>query len=278
MARVIVCAGKRGKTPLRIQKSGERLYSAEEICYYFYHNPETAEDFVKENALADFYENELELSEVAGRLRLLDVAEASTKDYAAVIFGVIPMYTTEEITEFMQELEKSQDLSGWQKLKAKADVYLERGNYREAFEIYEKLLREREEHGISEVACGNLYHNLAVCELHTTGPGAAGVHFENAYEKNRSQESLRSYLLALRLAKKDNEFLNALEQYAVPEALRSEIDTRLFGAVIEAGDTAEYQRLMRVKKLLADGQIAEYREATQKLLEEFKRKYREDNL
>lgn len=278
MARVIVCAGKRAKKPFHVGKSNVKLYSAEEICYYLYHNAGTAEDFLSDHMLADYYEQELGLPEVAGRLRLLNAAEAQPKEYATVIFGVLPMYSPEEIGEFMLELERIQDMSGWQKQKVRADAYLERRNYREAAGIYENLLRNRKENELTEVAVGNLYHNLAVCELHTTGPGTAAVYFAEGYEKNRNPESLQSYLLALRLAKKDNDYLNALERYGVSEGIRSDIDTKLLGIVIEAGETADYMRLMRMKKLLAEGQLQEYRQATQGLLEEFKQQYRLDNM
>lgn len=278
MARVILCAGRRAKTPIHVGKSNIKLYSAEEICYYLYHNAGTAEDFLSDHQLADFYENELALPEVAKRLRLLDAADALPKEYATVIFGVLPMYTPEEIAEFMMELERLQEMAGWQKQKVRADVYLERRNYREAAGIYENLLQYRKENDLSEVAIGNLYHNLAVCELHTTGPSTAAVHFAEAFEKNRNPESLQSYLLALRLAKKDNDYLNALERYGVSDGMRSDIDTKLLGVVIEAGETADYMRLMRMKKLLAEGQLQEYRQATQSLLEEFKKQYRMDNM
>lgn len=277
MARVIMCAGKRGKNPLYIRKSNVKLYSAEEICHYLYHNVGIAEDFVRDNPLADYYEKELGLSETAKRLRLLDAAEAEPKEYALLIFGSMPMYTKEEIGEYIQELEQIQEKSGWQRQKIRADAYLERHNYTEAAEIYEKLLRGREEDAIPETAVGNLYHNLAVCELHTTGPGTAGIYFAEAYERNRNPESLQSYLLSLRLAKKDNDYLNALERYAVPDPVRSDIDTKLLGIAVEAGETADYMRLMRMKKLLAEGQFQEYKAATQRLLREFKQQYRMDN-
>ena len=278
MARVILCAGKRGKHAFRVGKSNIRLFSAEEICYYLYHNAATAEDFLTDPALADYFETELLLPEVAGRLRLLLAADAMPKEYATVIFGITPMYTAEEIAEFMLELEKVSEMPGWQKQKVRADAYLERRNYREAAGIYESLLRSRKEKELSEVAIGNLYHNLAVCELHTTGPGTAAVYFAESYEKNRNPESLQSYLLALRLSKRDNDYLNALERYGVSEQLCSELDTKLLGVTIEAGETADYRRMMRVKKLLEEGQLQEYRQATQSLVEEFKQQYRMDNM
>ena len=278
MARVIVCAGEQSSRPLVVSASNRKLYSAEEVCYYIYHNAEMAEDLFADKSLADFYEFELKLEETAKRLRLLDAADAQAKEYALLLFGVTPMYTEEEIKEYLQELEKFSGLQEWQKQKAKADMYLDHGNYRDASAIYEKLLRSREKNEMSDAIAGNIYHNLAVCELHTTGPGVAGVHFAAAYEKNRNTDSLRSYLLALRLSKKDDEYLQVPDRFPVPESMRSEVDTMLLGTVIEAGETSEYQRLMRVKKMLLEGQIKEYRQATRVLLEEFKKQYRLDNM
>jgi len=171
-----------------------------------------------------------------------------------------------------------QDLKYWQRQKAKADVYLEHRNYRDAMNLYESLLRKRKENEMPEVATGNIYHNLAVCELHITGAGSAAGHFAEAYEKNRSQESLRSYLIALRLAQKDNEYLTALEQYEVSEFMRTEMDAMLFECMVEAGESPEYQEVLRIKKLFSEGQHVEYQEATRMLLEEFKRQYRVDNM
>lgn len=278
MARVILCAGRRSRVPLRLCNTNKKLYSAEEICYYLYHHAATAEDYLTDEALAEYYEKELGLPDTAQRLRLLTASEAPLKEYAMVLFSVTPMYTQEETKEYLEELERLQELKYWQKQKAKADVYLEHRNYRDAVQVYERLLRGRKESGMPETAAGNIYHNLAVCELHISGAGSAGIHFAAAYEKNRNPESLRSYLIVLRLAQKDNEYLTALEHYEVPEAMRSEIDSMLFESMVEAGEAPEYQSFLRVKKLLAEGQIEEYRKATQEMLAGFKSRYRLDNM
>lgn len=278
MARVVLCAGRRSNIPLCPHNANKKLYSAEEVCYYLYHHAATAEDYLTDPALAEYYEKELELPDTAQRLQLLKASEAPLKEYAAALFAATPMYTQEEIAEYLKELERLQELKYWQKQKAKADVYLEHRNYRDAMSVYEWLLRGRKESGMPETAAGNIYHNLAVCELHTSGAGSAGIHFAAAYEKNRSPESLRSYLIALRLAQRDNEYLTALERYEVPEAMRTEIDAMLFESMVEAGEAPEYQSLLRIKKLLAEGQVEEYRRATQKLITGYKSQYRLDNM
>lgn len=278
MARVVLCAGRRSRVPLRLHNINRALYSAEEICYYLYHHASTAEDYITENALADFYETELGLSAVAERLRVLKASEAGVKEFVTVVFGATGMYTEEEIAEYLKELDRLQELKGWQKQKAKADTYLAHGNYRDALLQYEQLLRNRKENEMPEVTTGNVYHNLAICELHISGAGIAAGHFADAYEKNRSQESLRSYLMALRLAQKDNEYLTALTQYEVSELMKTEMDALLFECMVEAAEAPEYQELVRIKKLFSEGQLAEYQEATRSLLEGFKRQYRQDNM
>lgn len=278
MARVIVCAGKRSGVPLYLNNVNSPLYSAEEICFYLYHHASTAEDYVTQDSLADYYETELGLPSVAERLRVLKASEAGLKEYVSVIFGATAMYTPEEVAEYLKETERLLDMKYWQRQKAKADVYLEHRNYRDAMGLYEQLLRNRKENEIPEVATGNIYHNLAVCELHITGAGSAAGHFAEAYEKNRSPESLRSYLIALRLAQKDNEYLTALDVYDVSEYMRTEMDAMMFECMVEAGESREYQELQRIKKLFSDGQLAEYQTATHQLLEMFKKQYRADNM
>lgn len=278
MARVVLCAGRRSRVPLRLHNVNTGLYSAEEICFYLYHHAATAEDYVTEDALAEYYEKELELPAVAERLRVLKASEAGLKEYATVLFGATMMYTEEEVAEYLREMERLLELKFWQKQKAKADVYLDQHSYRDALVLYERLLRERKENGMPEVAAGNVYHNMAICELHITGAGSAAAHFAEAYEKNRSQESLRSYLIALRLAQKENEYLAALSQYEVSDFMRTEMDAMLFECMVEAGESPEYQELMRIKKLFSEGQLTEYQQATRELLNEFKRQYRLDNM
>jgi hypothetical protein len=243
-----------------------------------YHHASTAEDYVTQDSLADYYETELGLPSVAERLRVLKASEAGIKEYVSVIFGATAMYTTEEHSEYLKEMDRLLDMKYWQRQKAKADVYLEHRNYRDAIGLYEQLLRNRKENEIPEVATGNIYHNLAVCELHITGAGSAAGHFAEAYEKNRSPESLRSYLIALRLAQKDNEYLTALDTYDVSEYMRTEMDAMMFECMVEAGESREYQELQRIKKLFSEGQLAEYQTATHQLLETFKKQYRADNM
>ncbi len=278
MARVILCEGKRSRVPLRLHTVNQGLYSAEEICFYVYHHAATAEDYIREDALADFYEDALGLPETAERLRVLKASEAGIKEFALTVFYTTRMYTEEEIAEYVREIERLQELKFWQRQKAKADVYLSHRNYRDAMAVYERLLHGRKENGMPEVTTGNVYHNLAICELHIAGAGSAAGHFAEAYEKNRSRESLRSYLIALRLAQKDNEYLTALEQYEVSELLRTEMDAMLFECMVEANESPEYQELVRIKKLFSEGQLTEYKEATRSLLDGFKRQYRLDNM
>ena len=278
MARVVVCAGKRSGVPLYLNNVNSPLYSAEEICFYLYHHASTAEDYVTQDSLADYYESELGLPSVAERLRVLKASGAGLKEYVSVIFGATAMYTPEEVAEYLKETERLLDMKYWQRQKAKADVYLEHRNYRDAMGLYEQLLRNRKENEIPEVATGNIYHNLAVCELHISGAGSAAGHFAEAYEKNRSQESLRSYLTALRLAQKDNEYLTALDTYDVSEYMRTEMDALMFECMVEAGESQEYQELQRIKKLLSEGQLTEYQAAMHQLLEVFKKQYRADNM
>lgn len=278
MARVIVCAGKRSRVPLCLNNVNSLLYSAEEICFYLYHHASTAEDYVTQDSLADYYETELGLPSVAERLRVLKASEAGLKEYVSVIFGATAMYTQEEVAEYLKETDRLLDMKYWQRQKAKADVYLEHRNYRDAMGLYEQLLRNRKENEIPEVATGNIYHNLAVCELHITGAGSAAGHFAEAYEKNRSPESLRSYLIALRLAQKDNEYLTALDTYDVSEYMRTEMDAMMFECMVEAGESREYQDLQRIKQLFSEGQLSEYQIATHQLLETFKKQYRADNM
>lgn len=278
MARVVLCNGNRSRVPLYLRNVNEGLYSAEEICYYLVHHTATAEDYLKEDALADFYEEHLGLPGVAERLRVLKASEATAKEYAVVIFSATRMYTEEETAEYLMQLERMQDMKPWQKQKAKADVYLEQRNYRDAMNLYEKLLHRQKENEMPEVSAGNVYHNLAICELHITGAGSAAGHFAMAYEKNRSQESLRSYLMALRLGQKDGEYLTALDRYEVSEFMKTEMDAMLFECMVEAGEASEYQEMARIKKLFEDGQLQEYRQATAELLLQFKKQYRQDNM
>lgn len=278
MARVVLCSGKRSRVPLHLHNVNRELFSAEEICYYLYQHASTAEDYITENALADFYETELDLPAVAERLRVLKASEAGVKEFVTVIFGSTGMYTEEEIAEYLKDMERLQELKVWQKQKAKADTYLAHRNYRDAMLQYEQLLRNRKENEMPEVTTGNVYHNLAICELHISGAGSAARHFAEAYEKNRSQESLRSYLMALRLAQKDNEYLTAFTQYDVSEVMKTEMDAQFFECMVEAAEAPEYQELVRIKKLFSEGQLAEYEEATRVLLDGFKKQYRIDNM
>ena len=119
MARVLACAGRRSTVPFQLQNTNKKVYSAEEVSYYLFHNPATAEDYVKDEALADYYETRLDLPETAERLRLLKASEAGIKEYALLLFSVTLMYTEEEIGEYMAELLRLQDLKYWQKQKAK---------------------------------------------------------------------------------------------------------------------------------------------------------------
>ncbi len=273
MGKMIVTEGNYSKKSYLLKNSKLSIHSIEELCYCIIKNPELCEDFLYDRDLATFMDEELGLRERANLLADCIERDAPLKDLATVVFCSCDYLVREEIEDFVEELSRAERSEKWIRIKNKADSYLSLENYKNAVINYRSLVKDAGNLGITSENLGDIYHNMGIAFLHTEGFETAAECFRMAYEMNNREESLESYLLALKFAERNEEFRTALEVYDIPEKTVEKLRSAVLHTELEASDEAELYELGEAEKLLKSGRTEEFYDTVARMTAEMKEQY-----
>lgn len=277
MGKLIICNGKQAFIPYYFKITNTKVYSIEELCYYVYNNVELLnEDFFGE-ALIQWLKDELGLEDRANKLREIKNNQGSFKEFAVSILCSSDYYSESEIKEFIRNLDDLVKLSPYEKLKQKGDNYLKYRQFAEAATVYEKILDGEEVTGLSSEDYGNLLHNLAIIKLHMVGIPEAAESFKEAYERNKNPESLKQYLMALKLSRQDDVLSEEVKAYGVTEILKDEILSEVNTGLEEAEQTEEYKIIEEFRECKQAGRINQLYRIADELINRWKQEFRREH-
>lgn len=180
MGGLILCTAGLAKNPYYVKDLGIHLYSAEELCYYIYHNVMLLEDdFISEDLL-QFIHQELGLNKLAEKLRAYSMQDTGTR--LLTILQEIPYLDADEMGMFQKKLEEKKRSKPHELLKNKADYMTKQKKFAGAITVYESLLNAKNVEEFSEEFIGRLWHNKAVAECGLFSFAQAGKSMLKAYE------------------------------------------------------------------------------------------------
>ena len=278
MTRLILCSGKRAKTPYHFKMTGVNIYSIEELCFYLYENiyMVTEEMFTQE--LCDFMEKELGLFERAAKLKDMIKVHASLKDLVVCVLCSCDYYMESEIKQVLHIIDEIVGLSQVKRNKLLADQCLAYKNYAEAKRMYQSILNSKEAETLEEKEIGNIFHNLGIVALHLTGFTEAIELFQTAYQHNHNTESLHQYLFALRLGSNQETYEKELTRFTNGKAMDHMIREELANMEKRIFSNNDYKVIMAMETLRKEGRTALYYREVEQLLNRWKNKYRQQNI
>lgn len=270
MGKLILCSGVRTKRPYGFASNGVRVYSIEELCYYLFHHVYLIEEELFCDGLIDWIQIELNLPDRAEKLRQLKSKHADAKTMVTVILCSADYYTEYEIKCLLKELDA---IAGMPKIKRcciRANNYLSQKQYTEAEAEYEKLLESPSATELSPEDYGDIQHNLAIAKTHTAGFKAAAIRFEQAYNRNSREESLRQFLYSLLMLGQEELYHNKLEEYQVSEEQQHSIEDELREKKEEAAQCSLMAEIQDLKQTKLQGRMSEYYRKTEEMIEGWK--------
>lgn len=275
MSGLLLC-GKRTTNPYIIKEAGTNIYSIEELCYYLYNNTYmvSSEFFSKE--LVNFLEAELELPSLAQKLKY-DIDHMA--DISTMVLEVLKgsdYYAPEEFRSIEKSLTALGSKSKSERMKAMADMLLERKKYISAANAYKDILNSKDEVYEPEFVAG-IWNNIGVVYTKQFLFKDAVACFKAACDIDR-QEGYFDNLVCAAIFSRDDELLaDITAQYEI-----SEEDMDHYLKAIESNrrlliKSREYMELK--DRLLYDGkrELSEYREDIQKILDMWKEEYRQES-
>ncbi len=219
MARVILCETKTATTSYIFPNTKIEVFSYEELCYYIYNNIALlSEDYIGRN-LFDWIEQELQLSELAMKLRSKKEKENTELiDLLTEILVYKEFYTIAEVKEFILRVERMKGLSAPQFRKKQADGFLRYRKYLKAASTYEEILEQYPDMN-NDKLLGEIMHNRAVALANNFELEEAMVSYKKAYELTRNQDSVYQYLLLMATVKERSDVEVMAKYYGMEDVL-----------------------------------------------------------
>ena len=140
MGSIILCHKKKARQPYEIVRIHRRIYTIEELCYYMCNHLYLIDYTIMNEQLCDWLKEELELEELAENLRQILQQHGSAEQFVVTVLAHSSIYTTAELTQIQNVLEKLKNQKPIEKQKYKADNLLESGAVRQAILIYQSIV------------------------------------------------------------------------------------------------------------------------------------------
>ena len=140
MSGYILCQTKKAAHPYFVESISTNIYTIEELCYYLYHNLYLVDQTIINEDLCKWLEEELELTQLASKLRQAREREAGAEEILYPVFKEINYLTYEELKALNGRLTELNKESTAIRKKRKGDALVENGMYVNAIRVYQKLL------------------------------------------------------------------------------------------------------------------------------------------
>lgn len=196
MSRLLLCISPLARCPYYLEEAGVRIYSAEELCYYIEKNVLLIEEGFFDEALLDFLGRELQLSPLAEKLR--EIREDSLDSQLYLFLKEVGYHTDQELEAITRTLEKKRLAKPWELQKSKADYMVSRKKYESAVRLYDSILENAKEYGLTAAFLGGVYHNKGVALLRSFFFAEAARCLEQAYSCTHDEGTLKE-LFGLKL-------------------------------------------------------------------------------
>ena len=97
MSGYILCQTKKAEHPYFVESISTNIYTIEELCYYLYHNLYLVDQTIINEDLCKWLAEELELTQLASKLRQVMEREAGAEEILYPVFKEINYLTYEEL-------------------------------------------------------------------------------------------------------------------------------------------------------------------------------------
>lgn len=267
MAGFILCRTKYADKPYYISNMAINIYSLEELCYYIYNNIYLIGTDLISPELISYIDRELEEKELAEQLSFLTEQNAGLSELVITVLRYVDYYSENEIAALKTVIEQLDTQNASERLKARADNFLNNKRYSSAIRNYELIVYSKRDNTLNDIFYGSVWHNMGVAYARMFSFYDAEICFKTAYELNRDDESQKAAMAAAYLYRGGEDKGCDDEMMYVTGR---EIETIMDHAVY----SREYESVKKAFELKSEGQIKEYYDALDNLIGRWKAEYR----
>ncbi len=247
MSGYILCQVKKAEKPFFIENISTNIYSIEELCYYLYNNLYLIDSSLINQKLCTWIEEELELPKLAAKLRPYIGRDAGLEEVLYPVFKEINYLAYEELRSLNARIEIRNAEAEEIREKRKGDALMENRMYVNAIRVYQKLIEKEDAAAILDEMRERIFHNQGCAYSYLFQMDKALDCFWMAWQVRKSEESLKTYLLAYRSVHTQEDFEKTEDELKVEEPLRkevSEILNRFIGLPQEQIASGETDRFL----------------------------------
>ena len=215
MSSLILCHKKKAKNAYEITRIHRRIFTIEELCYYLCNHLYLIDYTLMNDKLFDWLEEELELSHLARNLRKLVEQNASVEQFVMTILTQSAVYTTGELQQVQDVLERLKNQKPVEKQKYKADNLLESGSIKSAILAYREIVHGQRDESMEGTFYGKVYACLGAAYGRLFLYKEAAKMYEAAYQICEEPSMLKAYLYACRRYMNGEEYKNLLQKSAI---------------------------------------------------------------
>lgn len=273
MSGLLLC-GKTSDRPYYVNEAEINLYSMEELCYFVYNNVYMIGQEFFDDSLIKFIEEDLELINVAKKLKDQRFRQEPAVNMIKTIFDGCCYYSEAEKESLFKGLSGLENMTGLEKMKMRADVMAERGRLNKAVELYKKTIARVS--GLKDTKLTScVWNNLGVVYAKQFLFSDALSCFKRAYDME-SEDEYKINLICMAVLMKNEECLkDIMTQYQITEEV---IERYRYAIQLASKEIRQDKAVLKIMEKLtynSEMELSEFYKSSDEVIDMWKKEYRE---
>ena len=275
MSGLLLC-GKEAKLPFHIVSADIDIYSIEELAYYLHNNIFMVGKEFFDEELIEFIHTQLEMEGLAGKIKYLTDHRGTFPELMMTIVNASGYYNEEEVEELVNTLRMIGTKSVTERLKVRADLFMEAGKLGRAFEIYKEILTMQRDKTLTNIFYGKVCNNLACIYARRMEYSEAVLYYRKAYELCQDENIVKSIIKIDLLSSNEKDLLEDTLKYKVSDEVLDLVSEELKSYRESVMSQPEYDEICET--LVYDGKhnLDDYYEDIHKIIDKWKDEYRNE--
>lgn len=248
MGSLILCHRKKAKHPYEIVRIHMRIYTFEELCYYFCNHLYLIDYTIVNRQLCDWLESELELGDLAKELRMQLEQNWSVEQFVLTILSHGSIYSAAELTKIQNVLERLKNQNEVEREKYKADNLMNSGEYASAILVYLSIVSKEWDESAGKEFYGRVYESLGAAYGKMFLYEEAANAYEKAFNLCHDPKILKCYLYCAYRYMPEEEYVKMLSKEQIYLSLDSLLKEQMRQVEKQVGTSVSEKELEQWKK------------------------------
>ena len=227
MGSLILCYKKKAKQPYEITRIHRKIYTIEELCYYLCNNLYLIDYTIMNEQLCDWLEEELALTELSQNLRQSLKQHGAMEKFVVTILAYASIYTTAELRQIQNVLERLKNQKEIERKKYKADNLLESGAVKPAILIYQSIVHGVHDDSVDGKFYGKVYGCLGAAYGRMFLYEEAAKMYEAAFQICEEESMRKAYLYCCKKFMNSESYAKLLENNEVYHQVNEELSNEI---------------------------------------------------